>query len=213
MENKEKMSLHRALAELKVIDSRIEKTIDLLEPTGIMQKDKLVNGRYKKEEFVANAISKYQSVTDLIARKNKIKAAIVAANSVTYVEINGVRMTISDAINFKSVISLKKNLWGALSKKHSVVNAKLNIENEKVNMTALENAKLVLGKSDEGKVKPTDADVKAIIEPFVTRNEYHIVDPIGVESVIDKLYNEITGIELEVDAALSEINAVTFIVI
>lgn len=88
MENKI-MTIHRALAELKLIDSKIEKAISIIEPTGVMQTNKLVNNFYKKEDFEKEAKAKYQSVIDLIERKNKIKSAIVIANGITEVEILG----------------------------------------------------------------------------------------------------------------------------
>lgn len=205
------MTIHRGLAELKLIDSKIEKAILLIEPTGVMQVNKPVNGFYKKEDFEADAKSKFQSVIDLIERKNKIKSAIVAINGITPVKIAGVEMTIADAINFKSVIVFKKNLIQTLQKKHTTVKAKYITENEKINNVALENAKIMIGKQGDNQVKPTDEDVKNIVDPFVKRNEFHLVDPLKVEELTEKLQNEVSNFEVEVDAVLSEINAVTFI--
>jgi len=207
----EQMTIHRALAELKLIDSRIEKAISVIEPTGVMQTNKQVNGFFKKEDFEAEAKAKLQSVVDLIDRKNKIKSAIVTANGVTQVEISGAKMTIADAINFKSVIVFKKNLIATLIKKHNAVKSKFTVENEKINNIALENAKIMIGKQDDNKVKPTDEDVKNIVEPFVKRNEFHLVDPLRVEELTEKLQNEVNNFEIEVDAVLSEINAITII--
>ena len=202
------MTIHRALSELKLIDSRIEKSINSIEPTGIMQKDKLVNGFYKKEDFENDAKSRFQSVIDLIERKNKIKSAIVKANGITKVDINGNKMTIADAINLKAVIDFKKKLIETLMQKHR--NAKANAErnNEKVNASALKLAEAALQKDN---VKINDGDAVAITEPFIKRNEFHLVDPLKIEELTEKLQNEVNKFESEVDAVLSEINAVTFI--
>lgn len=208
-----KMTIHRALAELKLIDSRIEKQISLIEPTGLMQKDKLVNNLHTKDDFVKETKAKLQSATDLIDRKNKIKSAIVKANGNTMVEISGHVMTIADAINFKTVIAVKKSLINTITKKHNNVVARFNTENEKVNKVALDNAKIMIGKQDDGNIKPNDDDVKAIVEPFVKRNEFHLVDPLGVDALIEKLQTEVDDFEVEVDAVLSEINAITKITI
>lgn len=205
------MTIHRALAELKLIDSKIEKAISVIEPTGTMQANKPVNGFYKKDDFEAEAKAKFQSVVDLIERKNKIKSAIVTANGITQVEISGVKMTIADAINFKSVVDFKKNLIATLLKKHNAVKSKFTVENEKVNNVALENAKIMIGKQGDDRVKPTDEDVKNIVDPFVKRNEFHLVDPLKVEELTEKLQNEVNNFEVEVDAVLSEINAITVI--
>lgn len=205
------MTIHRALAELKLIDSKIEKAISVIEPTGVMQTNKPVNGFYQKEDFETQAKAKFQSVVDLIERKNRIKSAIVTANGITQVEIAGVKMTIADAINFKAVVIFKKTLIATLLKKHNVVKSKFIIENEKINDIALENAKIMIGKQGDNTVKPTDQDVKAIIEPFIKRNEFQMVDPLNVEELTQKLQNEVDNFEMEVDAVLSEINAITII--
>ena len=205
------MTIHRALAELKLIDSKIEKAISVIEPTGVMQVNKLVNNFYKKEDFENDAKSKFQSVIDLIERKNKIKSAIVTTNGVTEVEISGIKMTIADAINFKSIIVFKKNLIATLIKKHNAIKSKFIIENEKIEKIALENAKIMIGKEGDNKVKPTDEDVKNIVEPFIKRNEFHLIDPLKVEELTEKLQKEVSDFEAEVDAVLSEVNAITII--
>ena len=120
-------------------------------------------------------------------------------------------MTIADAINFKTVIAVKKMLIAQLTKKHNAVKARFTQENEKVNNVALENAKIMIGKQGDDRVKPNDEDVKNIVEPFVKRNEFHLVDPLKVEELTEKLQNEVNEFEAEVDAVLSEINAITVI--
>lgn len=207
----EKMTIHRALVDLKLIDSKIEKGILEIEPTGMMQQDKPVNGFYKNEDFESAAKAKLQSVLDLIERKNKIKSAIVISNGITMVEVSGKKMTVADAINYKNIIIFKKQLLSSLSKKHNQVKSKVQTENEKVNNVALENAKIMIGRQGDDKVKPTDDDVKAIVEPFVKRNELHLVDPLKVEVFVDKNTSEIELFEAEVDAVLSESNSLTTI--
>ncbi len=204
----EKMSLHRALSELKLIDSRIEKAIASIEPTGIMQKDKLVNQIYKKEEFDKEAKSKLQSVNDLIERKNAIKSAIVKANSVTEVTINNVVMTIADAINFKQSISFKKALINTLEQKYRIAKVALERSNKQVEENILKLATSALQKDN---VKINDSDAVSITEPYLLKNQYHLVDPLKVETLIETLENEVNSFESVVDATLSEINAVTFI--
>tara|TARA_R100000655_G_scaffold35401_1_gene68855 strand:- start:821 stop:1465 length:645 start_codon:yes stop_codon:yes gene_type:complete len=207
----QKMTIHRALSELKLIDARIEKAISLVNPTGLMQLGKPVNGFTSKEDFDKEAIAKYQSVTDLIGRKRAIKSAIVKANGETLVKIGSREMTIADAINFKTVIAVKKSLIDSLTRKHNLVRSNFIKENEKVNNVALENAKIMIGKQGDDRVKPTDNDVKNIVEPFIKRNEFHLVDPLGVEKLIENLQTEVDEFEAEVDAVLSEINAITIV--
>lgn len=204
----EKMTIHRALSELKVIGARIQKGTEELLPSGITQKDKLVNNQHIKEDFEKKAKEGFQSVMDLIDRKNKIKSAIVKANAETSLTVAGKTMTIADAINLKGVIAYKRAVAERLKKVQA--SAKMHIEknNEKVDANALELARVLLGK--EG-VKSGDDDVKKATESYLAANTFSLVDPIGVDDKVASLEKEIGDFETEVDAALSEINAVTFI--
>lgn len=205
---KQKMTIHRALAELKLIDSRIEKGINNVEPTGLMQEGKLVNGFYPKEDFEKEAKAKLQSVTDLIDRKNAIKSAITKANGTTIVEIAGKKMTISDAINYKTVIGFKKALIKQLVNKHNQAKAKVEQNNKQVDDNALRLAEAALQKDN---VKINDGDAVAITEPYIKKNKFTLVDPLKVEELEEKLQTEVNEFEAEVDAVLSEINALTTI--
>jgi len=205
-----KMTIHRALAELKLIDSRIEKGIGVIIPTGVYQEGKLVNESVDKDTFEKDVTAKYQSVTNLIGRKIKIKAAIVKANGITKVVVGGNKMTISDAITFKNVIALKKSLIQSLDGKRKAVLSTFTLRNEEVDKVALTNAQQMIG-GENGDVKPTDDDVKAIVDPFVKRNKFHMSDPLGIDELIERLQKEVDDFEVDVDAVLSEINAITLI--
>lgn len=204
----EKMTIHRALAELKLIDAKIEKQINEVVPSGIVQKGKLVNGYVQEHEFEKYAISKFDSVKALIERKHKIKSGIVLTNSKTMVTIGKASMTISDAINFKKIIEQKKKLIVALKSKHQAAVADLNRQNEIVNANVQKLLEATFGKEN---VKVGKEDVDAVRKPFLDANEYHLVDPLKVDNIVDNLEKEVSEFEAEVDAVLSEINAVTFI--
>lgn len=208
---KQTMTIHRALVDLKMIDAKITKSIGEIEPIGMYQKDKLINGLTKVGEFEKKAKSKLQSIQDLIERKCKIKNTIVEANAITEVEINGEKMTIADAINFKNIIIFKKMLVETLTKKSNSVKALFIRENERISGIALDNAKIMLGKQGDDKIKPVDEDVKNIIEPFLKRNLYHLSDVLEIEVLLEKLNIEIDEFVAEVDSVLSEINSITLI--
>ena len=204
----ERVTIHRALSELKLIGARIQKGIDDLTPSGIVQKDKLVNGVYKRDDFEKKARESFQSTIDLIDRKNKIKSAIVKANGETKVTIAGVSMTIADAINFKTSIVHKKALIDSLRKKHNQSKSHLEKNNTTVESNALGLAQAALGKKE---VKIGDNDAQAVMEPYLKANIFELVDPIGVEDKIASMEKKISDFEAEVDAVLSEINAITII--
>lgn len=206
-----KMTIHRALAELKIIDARIAKAIDNIDPVGLMQKNMLVNKRYNKESFETNAKAQYQSAIDLINRKMLIKSAIVKANGNTMVEVAGMKITIADAINYKNIIAVRESMIAKLESNYKQAIGRLETENESVHATALKNAQIMLGKAGDEKIKPTDKDVANIMGPFIERHELHLVNPLDLPNLTKKLQDEVDSFETEIDAVLSESNAITVI--
>lgn len=204
----DKMTIHRALSELKLIDAKIEKQINEVVPSGIYQKGKLVNGYLTETDFENTAKSKFNSVTDLIARKNQIKSAIVNANGKTLVTIAGKEMVIADAINFKAVIKFKKKLIEVLKQRHKQAVGELNKNNEVVNQNVQKLLEFTFGKDN---VKVTKDDIEAISKPYLEGNAFHLFDPLKVDETAERMETEVSNFEVEVDAVLSEINAVTFI--
>lgn len=205
---KQKMTIHRALAELKLIDSKIEKQIQEITPVGIYQKGKLINGHAQEDEFKLQAQSKYQSVIDLIDRKNKIKSAIVISNGVTQVSVSGASMTVADAINFKTVIKFKKALTEKLKLMYRQYLGQMNKNNETVEQNVQALLKAALGKDS---VEASASDVEAIRKPYMEANEFMLFDPLKIEAKVEVSEKEVSDFEMEVDAVLSETNAVTFI--
>lgn len=205
---KQKMTIHRALSELKLIDSKIEKQINEIVPSGIYQKGKLINNYVKEEDFSTSAKSKFDSVNDLIARKNAIKSAIVEANGVTKVKVSEKEMTIADAINFKAAIKFKKKLIETLKARQQQAVAQLNQQNTIVEQNVQRILEATFGKEN---VKAGKDDVESVRKPYMEANEFHLFDPLKVAEKVEAIEKEVGDFEMEVDSVLSEINAVTFI--
>lgn len=204
----EKMTIHRALSELKLIDARIEKQTEELVATGIHQKGKLIARYITEAEFEAVSKSKFQSITDLIARKTAIKSAIVQANGVTRVTVAGKEMTVADAINFKAVVKFKKALIEKLKASHRASLAGMNKENAVVEQNVQNILLATFGKEN---VTVSAKDMDAVRVPYIEANEWHIFDPLKVPETVEAMEKEVSEFEAEVDATLSESNAVTFI--
>ncbi len=203
-----KMTLHRALAELKLIDDRINKQILEILPNGIFQKDKLVNGRFKEDEFAQLAQAKLQSVNDLIARKHLLKSAIVKANAETKVTVADQTLTIAEAINYKVIVEHKKKLMQTLKNRL----AEAVTDKEKRNLVVEQNLQKVLEATfGKDNVKITKDDMDAVRKPFLEANEWQLFDPLKMDNVIQQMEKEVADFETEVDAVLSEINAITTI--
>ena len=102
MATKEQMTVHKALAELKVIDSRINNAI---RSGTFVVANKHSNDKIHGvtiNEFKNSMKSDFQKVSDLIARRNAIKKAVVASNAVTKVKVGDTEYTVATAIEMKN---------------------------------------------------------------------------------------------------------------
>lgn len=202
----ETMSIHRGLAELKLMDSKIKKRIEEISPVGIYQKGKLINQTTTEDEFVKTANSTKDSIVDLMKRKSLIKSAIVKANSTTEIDINGKSMTIAEALNEKALVLIKKEFVQSLKSKKLHFVAQMNKNNEQVEENIQQILVATFGKEN---VKVGHGDVDSVRKPYMEANEFLLSDPLKVDDLIKKYEDEIEEFESEVDATLSEINAVT----
>ena len=204
------MTIHRALAELKTLDARISRAIEELEVTGVAQKGKPIlaaTGRvYQSEEdFVKAAKSSRDSVNALIRNKSTIKRAIVESNSKTMVTINGQEMSVADAITKKSHLSLQHDLLNRIVALARKSEGTVKTSNEKVEASLQQLLIANFGKE----TKPTPDQVETVSKPYRDMNEVHPVDPLKSSELIAKMRSDIDGFTTEVDAVLSESNAVT----
>jgi hypothetical protein len=204
----EKMTIHRALSELKLIDAKIEKAIASILPSGVFQTGKLVNQQFQKEDFERDAKSYYDSALDLMRRKTSIKSAIVQSNGTAKVTIGGKDMTVADAINAKVIVKFKKKLIEKLISQHRGSVGAMNNNNTIVQQNVQRILEAALGKDT---AKADKGQVEAISKPYLESNEWHLFDPLKVDQKVRELEKEIGDFEADVDAVLSESNAVTFI--
>jgi hypothetical protein len=198
-----KMSIHRALAELKLLGKKI---MSLTQEISLVEKIKegsKINGHLTVEEFQKKAQSNWDSVSSLIKNKRAIKCAIVASNAITEVTIGGKTMTVADAITEKDNIEFKKMLLSRLIAQERLILSQIEQENAKVDAKIHD-----LLKSEGQKNKE---EIEAVQLAFKKINNFSYVDPLKIADKIENLNKEILDFESEVDSVLSEINATTFI--
>jgi len=201
---KETLTLTRALVELKMLGKRISANVEKFDPVVIQRGGKLPEGVKSTDEFAKSAKANFQSVQDLMVRRGKIKSALVNANAVTKIEINGVEMTIAEAIERKSSICQEKELLEYLKLKYADAINSIERENKAMKGQLLKLLEATYSKS-EAEISKEDHDKVAI--PFKENNEAKLVDPLELKGVIQELEESIDAFETEVDVALSEINA------
>lgn len=205
------MTITRGLSELKLLDSRISRSINGLQLVSSNKKSsKNVDGLCTVETFEENALANYQSVLDLIERKKRIKSAIVESNAVTVREIGNKKMTVADIIERKNNIAYEKALLRVMKSQLNTAKSNTNARNERVEEKLDEILVTMLGK--EG-AKNADKTTNEFAVKYREDNEFIIIDPLSIESKINALEEEIENFENEVDFVLSESNCITKIVV
>ena len=202
-----KLTITRALAELKLIDKRIRKEIEASYFVAGVQKKKKIMGMYTKEEFSRRANGEIDSVQSLIERRKIIKSAVVNSNAKTMVTIAGNTMTVAEAIERKTSIEYEKELLQKMKKRyHAAYN-----EVENANMQVKQKLDILLESNFGKDIKASENDVEAISKPYLEQNEWELVDPLRIVGRIEKFEKEIDEFEHEVDFVLSESNTITAI--
>lgn len=203
----EKMTIHRALTELKNLNDRIETATNSgTYVRGNKQSNTKIDGS-SLEDFEKSIVASYDKVIGLINRRNNIKSAVVDSNSKVEVEIAGKKMTVAEAIERKASIHFENNLVNIMKSMLYKELSKINRENEELPKKLESYLAVTLGSKDQHKL----SDVEQHTTSFMERNTYGLIDPLNIKSKIEELEEEINNFILEVDSVLSESNAVTFI--
>jgi hypothetical protein len=206
----EKMTIHKALSELKIIDDRIQKAI-----TGgtFCVANKHSNGKIRGvsvEDFEKSMQGDYDKASDLTKRRNAIKRAVVLSNATTKVTIGNDTYTVAEAIEMKNHgLTFKALLRDAMEKQYLKAQAEVLKNNSDDLDKRAEQYVIGIYGSREGKTD-TD-DFKKAKQDFINSNTYELVDPLKIKGKIDTLENEISEFKSEIDAALSTSNAITLV--
>jgi len=206
---KETMTIHSALASLKVLDSRIINAIDknsyVTQVKNNVQQISGVPLAEKKEQMKAG----FESVTDLIRRRAALKKAIVLSNAKTIVTIGGVEYTVAEAIEMKNHgIEFDTILLAELQRQYMSAQATIMKHNESLDKKADDYVTGMLG-NKEGRTNVDEFDKAR--KTYIEANTAVLVDPIDVHKQIELLTQKIDNFTAEVDSALSVSNALTII--
>lgn len=207
----ETMTVHKALAELKVLDSRISDAI-LSGDFVITKKNNQDTVKGKTvEQFKSKATDVFQKASDLIRRRNAIKNAVVVSNANTTVKIGDKDYTVVEAIEKKNhgmdyYVQLRDVLRQQFARQKS--------ELEKHNASLQQKAEqFVTGLMGGREVKTDSEEYISAVDTYIKSNTMTLLDPLGIEKKIEELDDMINTFLPEVDAALSVSNAVTTITI
>lgn len=209
--NKETMTVHMALAEMKTIEKRIDKAIRAIVPIGTKENaSKNVNGIDVKK-FEDDALSLEQRAVDLIARQNAMKAALYKYNTIKEIEVAGRVMTVAHALWLKSHgMDQKKALLEHYEKAYNKAARDAEIGNgSMLNNAAEKVAESACCAKDQTK---SDEYLK-IVDQYKESHRVVYVDPLDLKERINELSEEIEKFAAEVDAKIQTANAITEITI
>ena len=205
----EEMTIHEALIELKVLNSRINKEIrDATFCTVNKHSNTKIDGK-PIDEWKTDVKAQYQKITDLIKRRTAIKKAVVKSNAVTEVNIGGETMTVAEAIEYKDVgIDFTENLLEKISTQRNLAMASLKNNEEVLETKANAHIVALFGSKDNDVDSSTIETTK---KNYINNNTLDYIDPINTEKVITELFDKIDVFRSKVDSALSVSNATTII--
>ena len=203
----ERMSVARALVELKMLEKKIGKAIGLLDPVTMTIGGRLPTGIRNQTEFEKEAKAGKQKIDALISRRRAIKAAVVNSNAGTKVCIGGKEMTVAEAIERKNSIEVDREFLEHLVSNWTAVEARIISRNNKMEERLQANLQELYGKESSSKIK--SEEYEALARPFRKDNEAKLVDPLGVKNIITKMREDIDDFESNVDITLTESNART----
>ena len=208
----EKMTIHKALAELKIIGDRINNSIS---SSTFIKANKHSNEKINGvpiNEFKSQIQGNWDKSNDLIKRRNAIKRAVVLSNATTKVKVGIEEFTVAEAIEMKNTgMQYKKELLNQLNRQYVEAIRITEKENGETLQQKAENYVIGLYGSKEGKVN--SEEIENTKKQFIANNTFEFIDPIKVREKIDSLEKEISEFETEIDSALSCSNSLTEITI
>ena len=201
MANKVKMSITRALAQVKLIESKLGRAF-----AGF---DVEINGKLKyflnftTEQFEKEALVEVNSFEDLFKNRLKIKSAIARANIDTKISLLDIEYSIIELIDLKNSSQYKKNVYTNLINnynkcKSDVVNQDVKIENEVSKQVEVANS---------NKTQVSKDLTTTLTETYKTLWGGKII---GLDiNKISKEKEDLDKLVAEIDMILSEINSKT----
>lgn len=210
----EQMTVHKALSELKVMDSKIEKAIeDASYIVSAKKSAEKING-VSVEKFKNTIKSDWQKINDLFARRDAMKRAVVLSNATTTVTINGKEYTVAEAIEMKNHGMEWRNV---LIRKIGAEYDKALVDLNRNDGEAIEKKAeqyvlaMVQAQPKESKVTVDSDAMKMLRQTYIDNNSFVIIDPLDIKDKMEELRNEVLSFYSDVDSALSVSNALTVI--
>lgn len=200
----EELTITRALAELKLLDKRITKKI---ESSNFISWKSRKNNNFNSDAFTANSIADYQSILDLVNRRNRIKSAMILSNANTKVMLGENEITVAEVIERKQNVQYWKSLYEKLRMNRESITSMVERNNQQMETELHRILELNFGKTSS--TKTNSDDIENISKAYRESNKSEIVDPINIDQKMKDLEKLVDEYEREANFVLSESNATT----
>lgn len=205
-----KMSVTRALVELKTLDTQINRAVTqgvFVTVTKGLNDQKVVNDgkRTSVEDATRQIQGSFDKVSELIERRQKIKSAIVKSNANTLVQIAGRQMSVAEAIELKTSIANKQDFLAALQRQIGIAVHTVETSNKALDEQINKLLESTFGKDK----KVTEEESKVIVDSQKKTKVLEVLDPFNIQKKIEELNSEIESVTSQLDFILSESNAKT----
>lgn len=208
-----KMTVHRALAQLKSTEDRIlDKIQDSVFVSSTTGKTGMCKG-ITVERMKTQIESDYKSINDMIRNYENVRLAIVRSNSgignetknIVYAD-EACQMTLAEILAYqKHILPMKQNLLSHLKAQYTQVSNEIERTNERVSIEASKVLDNIAGKNSDQKIDKNQTEV--IMQAYLENNQKTFVDPLNVKEVISQATKECEDKFVWADSILSEANA------
>ena len=201
-----RMTIHRALAEVKMYDSKI---CELMDCVYICTAKKRATKLYglSPEGLQMNMKSNLQSLKAIIRNRQILKSAIAASNERTEVVIGGEKMTVLEAIERKAFLATYKKIISKLKTQYLTASSEWD-RSENLFQAGLEK---YINSAVGSSATVAPELIQTLTESYKSLNEMTMIDPCNLSGVIAEMEKYVNDFSTEVDYALSESNAITLI--
>lgn len=215
----ERLLITQALDERDLLVKRIADKIAKANFVDSMKNNEetVAGARVDKETFARDAAASYQQIKDLMARFQKIDAAIVASNAATKIHTSYGDFTVAGAISLRSrlrgngVYRDRTDFEGALLHRmenvYSAQVAAIDTRNRQLQTTAEGMRLSILGRDTKAK----DDKPLEVVEAYVRENTTVLVDPLEILKLIEAMKEKRETLLRELDTQIKVSNATTYV--
>ena len=202
-----KMTIHEALREIKMLNKQIDAKIKAFQGVLAVPALNTKIGSYTIAEWETEQTAEFQSLMDLMTRRDALKQAISESNA------NGRTLSVAALIDVQtSGLVYQRTLVNQMRIVYGSQFRELNSRNESASVEAANHARMTYSNSnDKDRNGNTAALMKKTEEDYYNAHKYELRDPLKIDKKIKEIEAWIDEVRKEADAKLSVSNATTIL--